>query len=195
MTHHCFTFPDYQLVPILEEYSYWINLPVLNQTPFSGLEPTPRPSTNAASLHLETSELKTNIITKGGLLGLSINFLYQKVSTFAEVASLDAFDSILALLIYGLVFFPNIDKFVDINTIKIFLSKNPVLTLLADTYHFIHDRISSTIEPKWVMVPSFVVHHCYIGGLPLTYPDLLFSQQIQRTFCGSKELCPLPQPM
>src|SRR3954463_15775195 len=26
--YHCFTFPDYQLMPTLEEYSYWIGLPV-----------------------------------------------------------------------------------------------------------------------------------------------------------------------
>ena len=32
--YHCFTFPDYQLVPTLEEYSHWVGLPVLNQVPF-----------------------------------------------------------------------------------------------------------------------------------------------------------------
>jgi hypothetical protein len=36
--------------------------------------------------------------------------------------------------------FPNIDDFFDINAIQIFLSKNPVPTLLADTYHSIHER-------------------------------------------------------
>ena len=50
-----------------------------------------------------------------------------------------SFHSILALLIYGLLLFPNIDNFVDINAIKIFLTKNLVPTLLADTYHSIYD--------------------------------------------------------
>jgi hypothetical protein len=36
--YHCFTFPDYQLVPTLEEYSYLVGLPILDQVPFSGLE-------------------------------------------------------------------------------------------------------------------------------------------------------------
>ena len=27
--YHCFTFPDYQLAPTLEEYSHWVGLPVV----------------------------------------------------------------------------------------------------------------------------------------------------------------------
>lgn len=34
--YHCFTFPDYQLVPTLEEYSYLVGLPVLDKVPFTG---------------------------------------------------------------------------------------------------------------------------------------------------------------
>ncbi|KEH15713.1 transmembrane protein, putative [Medicago truncatula] len=51
-----------------------------------------------------------------------------------------AFNSILALIIYGLVLFPSLDNFVDIKAIQIFLSKNPVPTLLGDTYLSIHRR-------------------------------------------------------
>jgi len=138
--YHCFTFPNYQLVPTLEEYSYLVGLPVSDEVPFHGLEQTPKPSTSEASLHLETFELKANLTTKGGLQGLPTKFLYQKASTFAEVGSSNAFDSILALLIYGLVLFPNIEDFVNINSIQIFLTKKPVPTLLADIYHSIHDR-------------------------------------------------------
>ena len=35
--HHCFTFPDYQLVPILEEFSQLLEVPVLDHIPFTGL--------------------------------------------------------------------------------------------------------------------------------------------------------------
>ena len=35
--HHCFTFPDYQLVPTLEEFSQLLAVPVLDQIPFTGL--------------------------------------------------------------------------------------------------------------------------------------------------------------
>ena len=41
--HHCFTFPDYQLVPTLEEFSQLVGIPILNQLPFNGIERDPKP--------------------------------------------------------------------------------------------------------------------------------------------------------
>ena len=49
-----------------------------------------------------------------------------------------AFEDVLALLIYGLVLFPNSDQFIDVNAIKVFLSRNPITTLLGDILHCIH---------------------------------------------------------
>lgn len=34
--YHCFTFPDYQLMPTLEEYSQLLRIPVADTVPFSG---------------------------------------------------------------------------------------------------------------------------------------------------------------
>ncbi|KAK2382708.1 hypothetical protein QL285_070225 [Trifolium repens] len=138
--YHCFTFPDYQLVPTLEGYSYWVGLPVSDKAPFNGLEEIPKSSAIAAALHLKTSDIAANITSKGGFQGLTSRFLFGKAFIFAEARSIDAFEAILALLIYGLVLFPNVDCFVDINAIRIFLIGNPVPTLLADTYHSIHHR-------------------------------------------------------
>ena len=42
------------------------------------------------------------------------------------------------LLIYGMVLFPNLDQLIDVSTIKIFLSLNPVPTLLGDILHSLH---------------------------------------------------------
>ncbi|XP_050919522.1 uncharacterized protein LOC127137071 [Lathyrus oleraceus] len=53
-----------------------------------------------------------------------------------------AFETVIALLIYSLVLFPNIDNFVDVNAMRIFLIRNLVPTLLGDTYFSIHYRIS-----------------------------------------------------
>ena len=39
--YHCFTFPDYQLMPTLEEYSYLLDLPITDRVRFTGLEPKP----------------------------------------------------------------------------------------------------------------------------------------------------------
>ena len=34
--HHYFTFPDYQLVPTLEEFSQLLRIPILHQLPYNG---------------------------------------------------------------------------------------------------------------------------------------------------------------
>ena len=36
--HHCFTFPDYQLVPTLEEFSQLLRIPILHQLPYNDTE-------------------------------------------------------------------------------------------------------------------------------------------------------------
>ena len=41
--HHCFTFPDYQLVPTMKEFSQLLGVPILNQLPFNGIERDPKP--------------------------------------------------------------------------------------------------------------------------------------------------------
>ena len=138
--HHCFTFPDYQLVPTLEEYSYWMGLPVKDKVIFSGLEEDPSLKTISQALYLKESDLKGKLVNKGGILGINAKLLMEKASTLASVGNMVAFEAILALLIYGLVLFPNMDGVVDVHAIQIFLIGNPVPTLLGDAYHSIHYR-------------------------------------------------------
>ena len=40
--HHYFTFLDYQLVPTMEEFSQLLDLPILDQMSFTGLEEFPK---------------------------------------------------------------------------------------------------------------------------------------------------------
>jgi hypothetical protein len=164
--YHCFTFPDYQLVPTLEEYVNFISLPVLDAVPFSGLEEVPKPLDIATALHLKKTEISANLTIKGGLQGLTSRFLYNKAFFFAKAASNDAFEAILALLIYGLVLFPNVDDFVDVNAIQIFLSKNPVPTLLADTYHSIHHRTQK--GDGIIMCCAPLLYRWFMSHLPQT---------------------------
>ena len=46
----------------------------------------------------------------------------------------------MTLLIYGMVLFPNPDQFIDVNAVKIFMSRNMVPTLLGDILHSFHTR-------------------------------------------------------
>ena len=68
--YRCFTFPDYQLMHTLEEYSYILGLPITDCVPFSGLEGEPKSHEIATVTHLRKSEIEDNMTTKGGILGL-----------------------------------------------------------------------------------------------------------------------------
>lgn len=65
--YHCFTFPDFQLLPTLEEYSHRIGLPVLNEVPFFAFGPTPKIPTIAKALQLEVADIKDKFTSKNGL--------------------------------------------------------------------------------------------------------------------------------
>ena len=136
--YHCFTFPDYQLMPTLEEYSYLLDLLVTDRVPFTGLEGEPKSHDIAALIHLGKSEVEVHMTTKGWIRGLPAQFLLEKARYFARMKSTVAFEAIFALLSYGLFLFPNVDKFVDINAIRIFMIGTPVPTLLGDAYYSIH---------------------------------------------------------
>ncbi|KAI5395640.1 hypothetical protein KIW84_061984 [Lathyrus oleraceus] len=79
---------------------------------------------------------------KGGLFGLPSDFLIKEATAFAQVGSVDSFEAIFVLLIYGLALFPNIDGFIDVNAIRLLLIGNHVPTLLGDMYFSLHLRNS-----------------------------------------------------
>ncbi|KAI5396711.1 hypothetical protein KIW84_062800 [Lathyrus oleraceus] len=130
----------YFLVPTLEEYAHLLGILVYRKVPFSGLEEIPRSHIIAEALQLKKSEIEAHWVKKGGLFGLTSDFLVKEATAFAQASCVDAFEAIFVLLIYGLALFPNIDSFVDVNAIRIFLIGNPGPTLLGDMYFSLHLR-------------------------------------------------------
>lgn len=57
-----------------------------------------------------------------------------------EVQIWEAYDATIALDIYGIVLFPNLDNFVDMIVIGAFLTKNPMPTLLVDVLYYLSWR-------------------------------------------------------
>ena len=133
--HHCFTFPDYQLVPTLEEFYRLLGISIIEQVPFTGMEEVPRPEDIASALHLKLADIVSNWETRSGVEGFLAKFLIDQAQLFWDSLDFQAFEDILALFIYGLVLFPNLDSFIDVNVVKNFLSRNPVPTLLSDILH------------------------------------------------------------
>ncbi|KAI5412429.1 hypothetical protein KIW84_057197 [Lathyrus oleraceus] len=175
--YHCFTFPYFQLVPTFEEYSHLLGIPVSSRVPFSGLEEIPRSSIIAEALHLKKSEIEAHWVKKGGLFGLPFIFLIKEATTFAQAGSVDAFEAIFVLLIYGLALFPNNDGFVDVNAIRLFLSGNPMPTLLGDIYFSLHLRNSKGGGTIVCCIP--LLYKWFISHLPQT-PAFVENKQCLR---------------
>ncbi|KAI5396849.1 hypothetical protein KIW84_062901 [Lathyrus oleraceus] len=190
--HHCFTFPDYQLVPTLEEFSRLLGIPILDQTPFSGLERSLKSEEVVAALHMTKSDIETNWVTRSGVKGLLAKFLINKAREFLKVVDVHAFEDVLALLIYGLVLFPNPDQFVDMNAIKIFLTHNPVPTLLGDILHSLHTRTMKRQGTLMCCVP--LLSRWFISHLPQSVlkneQNLKWSQRIMSLSHSDIRWCP-----
>lgn len=77
---------------------------------------------------------------RGAFRGFSRGFLEILAMKNEKEENLKAFNAILALLIYRIVLFPNIDNFMDQIVVEIFLSGNPIPFLLADIYYSLHER-------------------------------------------------------
>ena len=76
--HHCFTFPDYQLVPTLEEFSQLLRIPILSQLPYNGTEKEPKLEDVAQALRLQPSDIKGHWETKSGIKGFLVKFMFEK---------------------------------------------------------------------------------------------------------------------
>ena len=78
--------------------------------------------------------------------------------------SIVAFEAIFAMLAYGLFLFSNIDNFVDINAIRIFLIGNIVLALLGDAYYSIH--LQDSYHGGMIIYCTPLLYQWFISHLP-----------------------------
>ncbi|XP_050918370.1 uncharacterized protein LOC127135774 [Lathyrus oleraceus] len=178
----CFTFQDYQLAPTLEEYSHILGIRIKNQMPYIRTKELPEYRELSEAPHIGEKEIELKLKPKGGIDGFTSKFLVDKVITFAEAGSWTAFNAHLALLIYGMVLFPNMEEFVDLAAIHIFLTQNPIPTLLADTYYSIHVRTQK--KKGTIVCCTPLLYRWFISHLPSEGPfvenkdNLKWSQRI-----------------
>ena len=101
-------------------------VPVHDQISFTSLEGIPKPEVITEALHMKRADVTTNWETRSGVKGYLAMFLLEKSRSFWDDMDFQDFGEVLALLIYGLVLFPNSDQFIDVNAIKVFLSRNHI---------------------------------------------------------------------
>ncbi|KAI5386850.1 hypothetical protein KIW84_073118 [Lathyrus oleraceus] len=121
----CFTFSDYILVPTLEEIASFLRVPIKSQLLFYNSEFLPDLSMVASATYLGKSVLESNMCQKGGVRGFRLSFLVEETKKKLEDGDWRCFNVVLAICIYGIVLIPNVAKFVDIDTIRLFVSHRP----------------------------------------------------------------------
>ncbi|KAL5131271.1 hypothetical protein HKD37_12G034188 [Glycine soja] len=135
----CFTFGDFQMVPTIEEFEKILGCPLGGRKPylFSGFLPSL--SKIAAVVGDSAKELDRTKQTRNGVVGLPQKYLEGKARDMASQEKWGPFADILALLIFGVVLFPNVDCLVDLAAIDAFLAyhhskESPVVAILADLF-------------------------------------------------------------
>ncbi|XP_050919447.1 uncharacterized protein LOC127136991 [Lathyrus oleraceus] len=188
-----FIFQDYQLAPTLEEYSHILRIEIQDQALFIRTKELPKSQHLAEALHTRKKEVELNLKLKGGTHGFSLKFLVDKVVTFAEAESWDAFNTIFSLIIYGIVLFYNMEDFVDLASIYLFMANNLVPTLLTDTYYSIHVRNQNRKGTIVCCIP--LLYRWFILHLPTNGPfidnkgNLKWSQRIMSLTTEYISLC------
>ena len=76
---------------------------------------------------------------RNGVVGIPRQCLEESVEALADQGEWTSFIDILALLVFGIVLFPNVDGLVDLAAINAFLAyhhskESPIIVVLADAY-------------------------------------------------------------
>ena len=76
-TLHYFTFQDYFLAPMLEEFAHLLQLSVKNQAPYMNEDNFPDSAEIAKALHMKKDLIESSFRVKGNTKGLSSKFLFE----------------------------------------------------------------------------------------------------------------------
>ncbi|KAH1254591.1 hypothetical protein GmHk_04G011011 [Glycine max] len=135
----CFTFGDFQLSPMVEEFEEILGCPLGGRRPylFSGFYPSS--ARISKIVQISTQELDHGKQVKNGVVGIPRKCLEAKARILAGRGEWAPFIDILALLIFGGVLLPNVDGLVDLAANNAFLAyhehkESPVVAMLADLY-------------------------------------------------------------
>ncbi|KAL5133477.1 hypothetical protein HKD37_03G006795 [Glycine soja] len=135
----CFTFGDFQLVPTIEEFEEILGCPLGGRKPYLSSGCLPSLSRIATVVKDSARGLDRIKQTRNGIAGLPQKYLEDKARGMANQGDWVPFMDVLALLIFGVVLFPNVDGLIDLAAIDAFLAyhhskESPVVAVLADLF-------------------------------------------------------------
>lgn len=109
----CFTFSDFQIAPTLEEFERILNRSIKDHNSFPKIEEDFTMPKLVVVLGIDVGELEASWAPKGDDKGFTRKFLEGRAWKFSKEEKWESCITVLALLIYGIVLFPNIDNFID----------------------------------------------------------------------------------
>lgn len=137
----CFLFRNFQLTPTLEEYHQILGFPRTEAVPYRYQEQYYTDEKFAALLQMKVEDLRLQKQKKNQVMGFPQSYLESLMDVHAKNKNWVVFKQILALTIFGVVLFPQIERFIDVTVVGIFLASqneknpiNPIPAILADTY-------------------------------------------------------------
>ena len=135
----CFTFGDFQLVPTVEKFEEILGCPLGGRKSylFSGFYPSM--ARIAKVLKISAQELDRVKQNRNGVVGIPRKHLEEHEKALADQGEWASFIDVLALLVFGVVLFPNVDGLMDLATIDAFLAyphskERSIVAILADAY-------------------------------------------------------------
>ncbi|KAL5191248.1 hypothetical protein HKD37_04G010540 [Glycine soja] len=158
----CFTFGDFQLVPTIEEFEEILGCPLGGRKPYLSSGCLPSLSRIATVVKDSARGLDRIKQTRNGIAGLPRRYLEDKARGMANQGDWVPFMDVLALLIFGVVLFPNVDGLVDLAAIDAFLAyhhskESPVVAVLADLFDTFNRRCEKSSARIICCLPALCV--------------------------------------
>ncbi|KAL5193646.1 hypothetical protein HKD37_20G055835 [Glycine soja] len=158
----CFTFGDFQLVPTIEEFEEILGCPLGGRKPYLSSGCLPSLSRIATVVKDSARGLDRIKQTRNGIAGLPQKYLEDKARGMANQGDWVPFMDVLALLIFGVVLFPNVDGLVDLAAIDAFLAyhhskESPVVAVLADLFDTFDRRCEKSSARIICCLPALCV--------------------------------------
>ncbi|KAH1225067.1 hypothetical protein GmHk_11G032048 [Glycine max] len=158
----CFTFRDFQLVPTIEEFEEILGCPLGGRKPYLFSGCLPSLSRIATVVKDSARGLDRVKQTRNGIAGLPRKYLEDKARDMASQGDWVPFMDVLALLIFGVVLFPNVDGLVDLAAIDAFLAyhhskESPVVAVLADLFDTFDRRCEKSSARIICCLPALCV--------------------------------------
>ncbi|RDY05750.1 hypothetical protein CR513_10388, partial [Mucuna pruriens] len=133
-------FQGFQLTPTLEEYERLIGIPCDKSPPCLFRGHYPSWALVARLLKVPKSEVLKLKKNQNGVEGIPKVALEERLQRLQKEEDWLAFVDVYELLVYGIMLFPQIERYVDLVAIDAFLKKqdreeHPIVAILANTYY------------------------------------------------------------